>query len=247
MAADEAGGRRPTAVVATVGTTGTTAFDPLGPIGAVCQQYGAWLHLDAAYAGTAAVCPEFRWMHDGIEAVDSYCFDPHKWMLTNFDCDAMWVADRSALIGALSILPEYLRNAASEAGQVIDYRDWQVPLGRRFRALKLWFVIRQYGVSGLQAHVRNHVALAQEFASWVEADERFEIPIAHPLSLVCFRLRAGDQASEQLLEQVKEAGIMLSHTKVHGKFTLRLAVGSPRTERRHLQRTWETISALASG
>jgi aromatic-L-amino-acid decarboxylase len=213
----------------------------------VCRRYGVWLHVDAAYAGTAALCPEFRWMHSGIEAVDSYCFDPHKWMLTNFDCDALWVTDRSALIGALSILPEYLRNTASDAGQVVDYRDWQIPLGRRFRALKLWFVIRHYGVSGLQAQVRNHVALAQEFASWVEADERFEIPVAHPLSLVCFRLRAGDQANEELLERVKGAGIMLSHTKVHERFTLRLAVGSPRTERRHLERAWQVINGLAEG
>jgi aromatic-L-amino-acid decarboxylase len=245
MAADRGSGLIPAAVVATVGTTGTTAFDPLGPIGEVCRRYGAWLHVDAAYAGTAALCPEFRWLHDGIELVDSYCFDPHKWMLTNFDCDTLWVADRSALIGALSILPEYLRNRASEAGEVIDYRDWQIPLGRRFRALKLWFVIRHYGVSGLQAHVRKGVDLAQEFASWVAADDRFEIPVAHPLSLVCFRLRAGDQASEQLLEQVKEAGIMLSHTKVHGRFTLRLAVGSPRTERRHLRHAWRVIRGLA--
>jgi aromatic-L-amino-acid decarboxylase len=206
-----------------------------------------WLHVDAAYAGTAAVCPEFRWIHDGIKAVDSYCFDPHKWMLTNFDCDVLWVADRSALVGALSILPEYLRNTASEEGEVIDYRDWQIPLGRRFRALKLWFVIRHYGVSGLQAQVRNHVALAQEFASWVGTDERFEIPVAHPLSLVCFRLRAGDHANERLLEAVKAAGIMLSHTRVHGQFTLRLAVGSPRTERRHVERAWEVISGLAGG
>ena len=120
--------------------------------------------------GTAALCPEFRWIHDGLELADSYCFNPHKWMFTNFDCDCFFVADRAALIRTLSILPEYLRNQATESGAVIDYRDWQVPLGRRFRALKLWFVIRHYGVEGLRHHVRRHVALAQEFAAWVESD-----------------------------------------------------------------------------
>ena len=157
--------------------------------------YGAWLHVDAAWAGVAAVCPELRWLNDGLEHADSYCTNPHKWLLTNFDCDAFWVADRRDLVGALSILPEYLRNAATESGAVIDYRDWHVPLGRRFRALKLWAVIRWYGAEGLRAHIRPHVALAQEFASWVAADDRFELVAPHPLSLVTFRLRAGDEAT----------------------------------------------------
>ena len=133
----------------------------------IAHEHGAWLHVDAAWAGVAAVAPELRWLNDGVELADSYCTNPHKWLLTNFDCDAFWVADRAALVGALSILPEYLRNAATESGAVIDYRDWHVPLGRRFRALKLWAVIRWYGAEGLRAHIRGHVALAQEFASWV--------------------------------------------------------------------------------
>jgi aromatic-L-amino-acid decarboxylase len=148
-------------------------------------------------------------------------------------------------VDALSILPEYLRNAATESGGVIDYRDWQVPLGRRFRALKLWFVIRHYGISGLQAHVRRHVALAQEFASWVTADTRFEVPVPHPLSLVCFRLRSGDDDNRRLLERVNDAGLFLSHTKVGGRFTLRLAVGAARTEMRHVERAWELIGQHA--
>ena len=154
-------------MVATIGTTSTTAVDPLPEIGAICAEYGVWLHVDAAYAGAAAVCPELRWSHAGLEYADSYCFDPHKWLLTGFDCDAFWVADRGELIEALTVMPEFLRNAATESGAVIDYRDWQVPLGRRFRALKLWFVLRWYGVEGLRAHIRSGVALAARFADRV--------------------------------------------------------------------------------
>ncbi|HVS01775.1 MAG TPA: pyridoxal-dependent decarboxylase, partial [Thermoanaerobaculia bacterium] len=146
MAADRDAGYTPCLVVATVGTTSSTALDPLTPIAEVCRRQGAWLHVDAAMAGTAALCPELRWIQRGVEEADSYCFNPHKWMFTNFDCDCFWVADRGALVRALSVLPEYLRNRATESGAVIDYRDWQVPLGRRFRALKLWLVIRWYGV-----------------------------------------------------------------------------------------------------
>ena len=134
-------------------------MDPLRAIGEICRERGVWLHVDAAMAGTAALCPELRRIHDGVELADSYCFNPHKWMFTNFDCTCFWVADRRALIDALSIMPDYLRNRASDSGEVIDYRDWHVPLGRRFRALKLWFVIRHYGVEGLRRHVRAHVAL----------------------------------------------------------------------------------------
>ncbi len=165
---DRGAGKQPFFVSATVGTTSSNAIDPLRPIGEICRRYGLWLHVDAAMSGTAALCPEFRWIHEGLELADSYCFNPHKWMFTNFDCDAFWVADRASLVRALSVLPEYLRNRATESGAVIDYRDWQVPLGRRFRALKLWFVIRHYGVEGLRHHVRRHIALAQAFREWVE-------------------------------------------------------------------------------
>jgi aromatic-L-amino-acid decarboxylase len=244
IAADVAAGAVPALVVGTVGTTSTTAVDPLPAIGEICREYGVWLHVDAAYAGSAAVCPELRWVHSGLEHADSYCVDPHKWLLTGFDCDAFWVADRAELIEALTILPEYLRNAATESGAVIDYRDWQVPLGRRFRALKLWFVLRWYGAEGLRAHIRAGVALADRFASWVEADGRFELVAPHPFSLVCFRLRGPDGPNEDLLRRINATGqAYLTHTRVGGRYVLRLAVGSPWTEERHVAAVWQLISA----
>jgi aromatic-L-amino-acid decarboxylase len=246
--ADLAAGVRPVMVVATVGTTSTTAVDPIRAIGEVCRERGIWLHVDAAYAGVAAVCPELRWLHDGVELADSYATNPHKWLLTNFDCDAFYVADADALVGALTVLPEFLRNSATESGAVVDYRDWQVPLGRRFRALKLWAVLRWYGAEGLRAHIRDHVALAADFSSWVAADPRFELMAAHPLSLVCFRLRAGNQASEELLRRVNDSGeAYLSHTRIGSAYTLRLAIGAPATERRHVEAVWALLSRLAGG
>ncbi|MEO3821147.1 pyridoxal-dependent decarboxylase [Plantactinospora sp. B24E8] len=243
LEADLAAGVVPAAVVATVGTTSTTAVDPLPEIGALCQEYGVWLHVDAAYAGAAAVCPELRWSHAGLEYADSYCFDPHKWLLTGFDCDAFWVADRGELVEALTVMPEFLRNAATESGAVVDYRDWQVPLGRRFRALKLWFVLRWYGVEGLRAHIRSGVALAARFADRVRADDRFELVAPHPFSLVCFRLRADDDANAELLRRVNADGaVYLTHTRVHGRYTLRLAVGSPYSGEEDLTRTWRLIT-----
>ncbi|MFE9207540.1 pyridoxal-dependent decarboxylase [Micromonospora sp. NPDC007230] len=244
--ADLSAGVVPAIVVATVGTTSTTAVDPLPEIGAICAEHGVWLHVDAAYAGAAAVCPELRWSHTGLEYADSYCFDPHKWLLTGFDCDAFWVADRGELIEALTVMPEFLRNAATESGAVIDYRDWQVPLGRRFRALKLWFVLRWYGVEGLRAHIRSGVALADRFAARVAADDRFELAAPHPFSLVCFRLRAGDEASAELLRRVNGTGrVHLTHTRIEGRYALRLAVGSPLTGQEHVDEAWELLSAAA--
>jgi aromatic-L-amino-acid decarboxylase len=246
IAADVAAGRTPALVVASIGATGTGAVDPVAELAAIGREYGAWVHVDAAWAGVAAVVPELRWLNDGVEDVDSYCTNPHKWLLTNFDCDAFWVADRAALVGALSILPEYLRNAATESGAVIDYRDWQVPLGRRFRALKLWAVIRWYGAAGLQDHIRGHVALAQEFASWVAADERFELVAPHRLSLVTFRLRTGDGATRALMDDVNATGAMyLTHTAVNGTIALRLAIGATLTERRHVEDAWRLLSETA--
>jgi aromatic-L-amino-acid/L-tryptophan decarboxylase len=254
IAQDAAAGVIPVMVVATVGTTSTTAIDPVGPIGDICRANGAWLHVDAAYAGVAAVCPEFRWVNDGVgEFADSYLTNPHKWLLTNFDCDAFWVADRGPLLGALSVLPEYLRNAATESGAVADFRDWQIPLGRRFRALKLWAVIRMHGAEGLRAHIRRHVGLAAEFASWVGADERFELAAPHPLSLVCFRLRLADRsAGEQdagnmaLMDRLNGSGRMfLTHTRVGGRTVLRLAIGGTFTQRRHVEHAWDRIREAA--
>jgi aromatic-L-amino-acid decarboxylase len=229
-------------VGATVGTTSSNAIDPLPEIAGICGERGIWLHVDAAMSGTAAVCPEFRHIHRGLEGADSYCFNPHKWMFTNFDCDCFYVADRNALIKTLSVLPEYLLNEATRSGAVIDYRDWHVPLGRRFRSLKLWFVIRHYGVEGLRHHVRRHVALAQEFASWVAADDRFELAAPAPLNLVCFRRRGGDAANQELMERLNRSGdLYLSHTKLGGRFTLRLCVAQTTTEERHVRRAWDRI------
>jgi aromatic-L-amino-acid decarboxylase len=242
MAADRAAGHVPVFVCATVGTTSSLAVDPVAAIGPVCRTHGAWLHVDAAMAGTAALCPEFRFLHDGLEWADSYCFNPHKWMFTNFDCSAFWVADRAALIDALSILPEYLRNRATATGAVIDYRDWHVQLGRRFRALKLWFVIRSFGVRGLQERIRAHVALAQELARWIGEHPDFELAAPATLNLVCFRHRGGDERNQDIMDRVNDSGhLFLTHTKLDGKLTLRLAVGQTGTERRHVEAAWEEI------
>ncbi|MGH8597314.1 MAG: pyridoxal-dependent decarboxylase, partial [Gammaproteobacteria bacterium] len=227
-------------------TTSTLGCDPLEAIGRLCRAEGIWLHVDGALAGSAAICPEYRAVFRGLEFADSYVFNPHKWLLTNFDCSCLYVADRTALTGALAITPEYLRNPATASGDVFDYRDWQIPLGRRFRALKLWFVIRRYGVVGLQSHIRRHVALAQEFAALVRADRRFEIVAPVILNLVCFRYRADNLFNETLLEKLNASGkAFLSHTLLDGRYVLRLAIGQPRTERRHVTAVWEAIMAAA--
>lgn len=245
---DRRAGKIPSFVSATVGTTSSNAIDPVRAIGEVCREAGVWLHVDAAMAGTAAICPEFQPLQDGLELADSYCFNPHKWMFTNFDCDCFYVADRAALVGALGVLPEYLRNQASASGAIIDYRDWHVPLGRRFRALKLWFVIRHYGVEGLRAHVRRHVELAQTFAGWVRGDPRFELAAPVPLNLVCFRYRASDEANRALLERLNQSGdLYLTHTRLNDRFVLRLCVGQAHTGYRHIERAWERICQEAAG
>jgi aromatic-L-amino-acid decarboxylase len=217
-------------------------MDPIAEIAQVCRQHNLWLHVDAAMSGTAALCPEFRHLQNGAEFADSYNFNPHKWMFTSFDCNCFWVADRKALIRTLSILPEYLRNQATESGAVIDYRDWHIQLGRRFRSLKLWFVIRHYGVEGLQHHIRRHVLLAQQFADWVRNDARFELAAPAPLNLVCFRHKGGDAANQAIMERLNRSGdLFLTHTKLNGKFTLRLCVGQTNTEARHVERAWRRI------
>lgn len=254
---DAAAGRTPFFVAATVGTTSTTALDPLEPIGAIAQRHGVWLHVDAAYAGAAMVCPEFRWMQAGLERADSYNFNPHKWLLTGFDCSCLWVRDRAPLIDAMSITPEYLRNKASEAGEVIDYRDWQVPLGRRFRALKLWFVLRHYGVSGLQAYIREHVALAERFERLVREDpqQRFEIVTPRVLGLVCLRARrGGDAETKRILDHVNATRLAyLTHSVVPDPATgenttiIRVSIGTASTKQEHVERLWGLLCEAAKG
>jgi aromatic-L-amino-acid decarboxylase len=244
--ADRAAGRTPCFVCATIGTTSSNGIDPVPAIADIAREHGLWLHVDAAMSGTAALCPEFRHTHAGVEHADSYCFNPHKWMFTNFDCDCFWVADRAALIRTLSILPEYLRNAPTVSGAVHDYRDWHIPLGRRFRALKLWFVIRHYGVEGLQHHVRAHVRLAQAFAQWVRDDDDFELAVDPPLNLVCFRHVDGDERTERLMEALNASGeLFLTHTKLDDKYTIRMSIGQTWTEERHVTRAWELIRKTA--
>lgn len=243
---DRTAGRIPFFVCATVGTTSSNGMDPVRAIGKICKGNKIWLHMDAAMCGTAALCPEFRWIHDGLEMADSYCFNPHKWMFTNFDCGCLFVADRNELIRAMSVLPEYLRNKATESGAVIDYRDWQIQLGRRFRSLKLWFVIRHYGVEGLQHHIRRHVELAQKFASWVRADKDFELAAPAPLNLVCLRHHDGDEVNQRILDWVNQSGKMfLTHTRLNGKLVLRMSIGQTHTELRHVERAWECIREAA--
>jgi aromatic-L-amino-acid/L-tryptophan decarboxylase len=244
---DRQDGLIPCFVCATVGTTSSNAIDPVPEIGRICREQNIWLHVDAAMSGTAALCPEFRHIHNGLEFADSYCFNPHKWMFTNFDCDCFYVADRNALIQTLSVLPEYLRNKATETGAVIDYRDWQIPLGRRFRSLKLWFVIRHYGVQGLQHHVREHVRLAQQFAEWVKQDAEFELAVPVPLNLVCFRHKSGDQINQDLMDRLNRSGdLYLTHTRLNDRLTLRFCVGQTNTQARHVERAWRRIQQEAA-
>lgn len=244
---DAADGLVPCAVVSAVGTTGTTAVDPIRAVAAIAQAHDMWHHVDAAYAGTAMICPEFRHLQDGVELVDSYTFNPHKWMFTNFDCTAFWVADRKELIGTLSILPPYLRDAASESGQVVDYRDWHVPLGRRFRALKLMFVLRSYGAEGIRHHVREHVRLAQRLAERIDGDARFELVAPTPFGLVSFRHVAGDDATRAVAATVNSSGRYAVTPSVlpDGRAFVRVSVGQTSTEQRHVDGLWDLIDATA--
>ena len=244
--ADRANGLVPFWVCSTHGTTSSGAFDPTAEIAAITQRHGMWLHVDGAMHGIAALAPEHRWVNEGLEHADSYCTNPHKWMGVNFDCDLFWVADRTALLGALSILPEYLRSAAAQSGQAIDYRDWQIPLGRRFRSLKLWFAIRAEGVDYFRSMIRRHVGITHELASWVATDERFEIVAPHPLNLLCLRLRAGDQATDSLIERVNRTReALFTRTVLGDRSVLRFSIGSRTTERHHVAEAWELLRAQA--
>ncbi|MEL6795267.1 MAG: pyridoxal-dependent decarboxylase [Planctomycetota bacterium] len=253
---DLAEGLTPAYVCATIGTTGVTAIDQVDAIAAVMRDTGvadrgAWLHIDAAHAGPLLLCDEFRWMAAGLEHADSLCLNPHKWMLTTFDCDLFWTADRKSLVDSLSITPEYLRNDATETGAVFDYRDWGVPLGRRFRALKLWFVMRWYGLSGIRAYLLEHVRLAELIEQRVLADDRFELLAPRTMNLVCFGLRAGNDATAELMAYVNATGkAFLTHTTIPmpdgtSRYAIRMAIGATMTEERHATETWDLIARAA--
>jgi len=245
-------GYKPSCVVAAVGTTGTVAVDPLKEIAAICKKYNVWLHVDAAYAGSALILPEFQWMIEGIEGADSFVFNPHKWMFTNFDCSVYFVKDADTLIKTFEVLPEYLKTKTR--GQVNDYRDWGIPLGRRFRALKLWFVIRSYGIKGLQEKLRKHIELNTFFAKSIADKPDFEIVIEPFLNFTGFRLKPKgidnqdevNQLNEQLLDIInKEGKLFLSHTKVDGDYVLRMVVGQTYVEKEHIDKALEVISTAS--
>ncbi len=251
--ADLDAGLKPCCVIATLGTTGSTAVDPLHSIAEICKEFNLWLHVDAAYGGSALLLPEFRWMIEGIDGVDSFVFNPHKWMFTNFDCSAYFVRDKEALLRTFEILPEYLKT--SSRGQVNDYRDWGVPLGRRFRALKLWFVIRSFGLDGLQQKIRNHISLAKWLEDQINNHRDFEVLTPRIFSVVCFRYHpVGCEDEEQLnllnesLLKVINAGgnAYLSHTKLNGKYTIRISVSQTQVTEAHVQKLWGLIVELAS-
>ena len=244
--ADIAAGKYPAFVCATIGTTSSLAVDPVDDIADIAQSHDIWLHVDAAHSGSATVCPEFRYLLNGLEKVDSYCFNPHKWLLTNFDCDLFYVSRKSDLIDALTFSPEYLRNKASDLGTVFDYSGWQVSLGRRFRSLKLWFVIRHYGTDGLRAHIRKHVELASIFTKWIENDDDFELFQPTSLNLICFRHKRGNEASKNILEAVNASGkLFMTHTVLNGEYVIRFNIGAIRTDKCHLEKAWEQIKSVA--
>ncbi|MEZ5866196.1 MAG: pyridoxal-dependent decarboxylase [Geminicoccaceae bacterium] len=249
--ADLQAGVKPACVVASLGATGTGGIDPLGPIGRLCRAHDIFLHVDAAWAGSALLLPETRWMIDGIEQADSFVTNPHKWLCTNFDCSAHFVRRPDELVRTLSVMPAFLTGHGT--GGAVDYRDWGVPLGRRFRALKLWFVLRSYGISGLQAMLRNHIAWTRELASWIEAAPGFELVSPPVLGLLSFRCRppgldeaALDALNRRLIERINDDGrIYLTQNVVRGRFALRFSIGQTTTERRHVEEGWVVIRELA--
>ena len=244
---DIAKGLKPMAVVATIGTTGSTAIDPLKQIGEICNKYDIWLHVDAALAGTALLLPEYRWMIDGIEYADTFVFNPHKWMFTNFDCSAYFIKDPEALVRTFEILPEYLKTRAEG---VKNLRDWGLQLGRRFRALKLWFVIRNFGIEGLQQKIKFHIDLAKYLSQKIENSPDFELLAPVPLNTICFRYHPSsledslelNRLNEELLHRLNETGkLYMTHTKLDGKYTLRLVTGQTYTQKKHVDNAWLLI------
>ena len=252
MAEDRARGMLPLCVIATVGTTSTTSIDPVGEIAELCRAEDVWLHVDGAYGGVAAIVPELQEVLDGVHLADSLVVNPHKWLFTPVDCSAFYTRQPEVLKRAFSLVPEYL--VTREQDEVVNLMDYGVQLGRRFRALKLWMVIRAFGAEGLAERIRYHVQLAQEFAGWVRAEPDWELAAPHPLSLVCFRYapegtsdEERNSLNERIMQDVNATGeVFLSHTKLDGRYVLRLAIGNIRTERRHVARAWELARAATA-
>jgi len=244
IAQDLANGNIPFYVVATLGTTSSCAFDDLAELGQVCHHRKIWLHVDAAYAGSAFICEEYRHYMKGLDLADSFNFNPHKWLLVNFDCSAMWLKNSDDVVDAFNVDPLYLKY--NQQGNSPDYRHWQIPLGRRFRALKLWFVMRSYGVQGLKKHIRKQVDLAGEFHHLLCQDQRFQVPVPPAMGLVCFRLKGDTSLNEALLKMINDAGkIHIVPSKVNGLFILRFAICSRYTESSDVHFAWQEISRQA--
>ncbi|XP_074031046.1 dopa decarboxylase isoform X1 [Leptinotarsa decemlineata] len=231
-------------VVATLGTTSSCTFDKLDEMGTVCNENNIWLHVDAAYAGSSFICPEYRYLMKGIEKADSFNFNPHKWLLINFDCSAMWLKDPSWLVNAFNVDPLYLKH--DQQGSAPDYRHWQIPLGRRFRALKIWFVLRLYGIENLQAFIRKQIGLAHYFESLVRSDDRFEITEEVILGLVCFRLKGANEPNEALLRRLNGRGVIhLVPSKIGDTYFLRLAICGRVTENSDIDISWKEVKNTA--
>ncbi|MBY5162007.1 aminotransferase class I/II-fold pyridoxal phosphate-dependent enzyme [Nitriliruptoria bacterium AS10] len=245
VAADRADGLVPMFVCSAVGTTGTTAVDPVRRIGEIARDHGLWHHVDAAYAGTAMLCPELRHLQDGLELADSYVTNAHKWLFTNFDCSLFWVADRAPLVDTLSIVPPYLRNTASESGEVVDYRDWHVPLGRRFRALKLWWVLRSFGTDGLRARIREHLAWARGLTERLEADHRFTLVAPTPFALVSVRHADPRRNTVFLDTMTAHTDLGLTASELDGQRFLRISLGATWTQQEDVDRLWQALDEAA--
>ncbi|KAF5306408.1 hypothetical protein FQA39_LY08917 [Lamprigera yunnana] len=232
-------------VVGTLGTTSSCAFDKLNELGDVCNKHKIWLHVDAAYAGSSFICPEYRYLMKGIEKADSFNFNPHKWLLINFDCSAMWLKNPYWVVNAFNVDPLYLKH--EQQGSAPDYRHWQIPLGRRFRSLKLWFVLRLYGIDNLQAYIRKHISLAHYFESLVDGDDRFEITAEVLMGLVCFRLKGSNELNETLLKRINGRGVIhLVPSKIKDQYFLRMAVCSQYTEKEDIDLSWREVKNAAT-